>query len=389
MTVKEVAKKYADYQVEMRRWFHENPELSEQEFESSAKIKEELDKMGVEWEACGLETGVLATIKGAKPGKTILLRGDMDALTVTEETGLPFASKNPGKMHACGHDCHMSMLLTAAQILKDMKDELAGTVKLAFQPAEEVAKGAKSMIEQGAMDGVDGCFAMHVWGGVDSGTYSCDPGPRMAAARQFGIDVQGKSGHGAQPHECVDAVVVGAAIVNNLQTIISRNIAPSDTAVVTVGTFNAGERWNVIAGAAHLEGTNRSFKREIHDSMPARIDKIAKDTAAAFGATATTWDNLLVPPVINDEHMVSIVRNAADTAIGAGSLADVPPTTGGEDFAYFMEKAPGAVLLLGIGSEACNAIYGNHHNKFTVDESALIHGAEIYAQTALDFCAGK
>lgn len=388
MTVKEVAQKYNDYQIEMRRWFHENPEISEYEYESSAKIKEELDKMGIEWVDCGLETGVLATIKGAKPGKTILLRGDMDALSVTEETGLPFASKNPGKMHACGHDCHMSMLLTAGQILNDMKDELCGTVKLAFQPAEEVGKGAKSMIENGAMEGVDGCFAIHVWGGVGGNVYSCDPGARMAAARRFAIDVQGKSGHGAQPHECVDAVVVGSAIVNNLQSIVSRSMAPADAVVVTVGTFNAGERWNVIAGTAHLEGTSRSFNLDVHRSMPERITKIAENTAAAYGATVKVVDEELVIPVINDEHMVSVVRNAAELALGEGTHIDYPPTSGGEDFAFFMQEAPGAVLLLGIDNEACGAIYGNHHNKFTVDEDMLIKGAQIYAQTALNFNAG-
>ena len=254
MGMKEVAEKYSDYQVEMRRWFHNNAEVSEKEYETAKKIREELDKMGVEWEHCGLETSTLATIKGAKPGKTVLLRGDIDALSVTEETGLPFASKTKGVMHACGHDCHISMLLTAARILNDMKDELCGTVKLAWQSSEEVATGAKAMVEDGALDGVDACFAMHVWGNVPAGHISCDAGPRMGAARMFEIDVQGNSGHGAQPDLAVDAIVAGSAIVGSLQTIVSRKLAPAEPAVVTVGTFNAGERWNVIAGSAKLTG---------------------------------------------------------------------------------------------------------------------------------------
>ena len=182
MNIEEVASKYAGYQVEIRRHFHRHPEVSGKEYETSKMVKAELDKIGVEWVPCGLETGVLATIKGEKPGKTILLRGDMDALTVDEQTGAPYASENPGVMHACGHDCHTSMLLTAAHILNDMKSELCGTVKLAFQPAEEIAEGAKSMIEQGAMDGVDGCFGIHVWADVPSGKVSVEAGPRMGAA---------------------------------------------------------------------------------------------------------------------------------------------------------------------------------------------------------------
>ena len=390
MNVKETAAKYADYQIEMRRWFHRHPELSENEKGTSDKIKEELDKAGIPWRNCGSDGyGVLAEIKGTKPGKTMMIRGDMDALSVHEETGLPFASENPGVMHACGHDSHISMTLTAARILNDMKDELCGTVKVAFQPAEEVAKGAKWMIEDGALDGVDGCFTMHVWGGVPSGHFTCEPGPRMAGGNMFGITVTGKSGHGTAPEECVDAVVAGSAIVQNLQTIVSRKLAPMDNAVVTVGTFQAGERWNVVAGSARLEGTWRCFRRETRDKMPELIDQIAKDTAKAYGATATTDEVVLIPPVINDEHISAIVRNAGTEILGEGAAVKGDPVLGGEDFAYFMEKVPGAVLLLGISNEKCNSTYINHHNKFTVDEDMLLKGAMIFAQTALDFNAGK
>ena len=256
MNIKDVAATYADYQVEMRRWFHHNPEVSEKEYETAQKIREELDKMGIEWQHCGLETSTLATIKGTKPGKTILIRGDIDALTVTEETGLPFASKNDGIMHACGHDCHISMMLTAAHILNDMKEELSGTVKLVWQSSEEVATGAKAMIEDGALEGVDGCFAMHVWGGVDAGRVSCDAGPRMGAARMFEINVEGKSGHGAQPHGCIDAVVAGSAIVSNLQTIVSRNINRS----------GCSHCWNIQC-RLQMECYCRNSKADRNDKM--------------------------------------------------------------------------------------------------------------------------
>ena len=385
MGMKEVAEKYSDYQVEMRRWFHNNAEVSEKEYETAKKIREELDKMGVEWEHCGLETSTLATIKGAKPGKTVLLRGDIDALSVTEETGLPFASKTKGVMHACGHDCHISMLLTAAHILNDMKDELCGT----WQSSEEVATGAKAMVEDGALDGVDACFAMHVWGNVPAGHISCDAGPRMGAARMFEIDVQGNSGHGAQPDLAVDAIVAGSAIVGSLQTIVSRKLAPAEPAVVTVGTFNAGERWNVIAGSAKLTGTTRCFSYDVFNKFPEYVEQVATDTAKAYGCTAEVRDTLLVPPTVNDEGMSALARAVAQDVIGEEAPIHVPPTAGGEDFAYFMEKVPGCVLLLGVADEASGACYVQHHSKFTVYEPELIRGAQIYAKVAMDFNAGR
>ncbi len=388
MDVKAVATKYADYQIEMRRWFHQHPELSMEEKETSAKVKEELTKAGIEWRDCGSEGyGILATVKGAKPGKTIMLRGDMDALSVTEETGLPYASQNEGKMHACGHDAHISTLLVAAHIINDMKDELCGEVRFAFQPAEEVARGAIWMIEDGALDGVDGCFSMHVWGGIPTGKYSCEVGPRMAGGNMFSIDITGKSGHGTQPNNGVDAIYVAAATIENLQSITSRHLSPVDPAVVTVGTIEGGSRWNVIAGSVHMEGTWRCFSAETHEKMPGLIDQIAKDTAKTFGATAETGQVVLIPPVINNPHVTEIAQGAAKYVLGEDSKFDMDPVMGGEDFAYFMNKVPGAVLLLGNDHEGCN--FANHHMNFVADEDMLLNGAMIYAKTAVDFCAGK
>lgn len=387
MTIEEVAAKYSDYQVEMRRYFHTNPEVSGQEFNTSKVVKEELDKIGVEWKACGLETGVLATIKGAKPGKTILIRGDMDALTVKEETGLAYASQNEGVMHACGHDCHTSMLLTAAHILNDMKDELCGTVKLAFQPAEETAAGAKSMVENGALDGVDGCFAIHVWSDVESGRISCEAGPRMASADQFKIDVTGKGGHGAAPHQCVDAAVASCAVVTNLQTVISREVSPMDSAVVTVGSVQVGSRWNVVPEYGHLEGTTRCFSRDVWAKFPEMLERISKNTANAFRADAKLDYIRLVPPTINDDKIATLVQDASKKVVSPNAPTTLPATTGGEDFAFFMEKVPGAIALLGVRNEECGATWAQHSGKYRVDESALIHGAMLYAQVAMDFNA--
>ena len=247
MNIKETAQKYSDYVVDIRRKIHRNPELSTQEFETSKLVQEELDKIGVPYEICGeLGTGVLATVKGALPGKTILMRGDMDALPVVEEADVPFKSEHEGKMHACGHDCHTASLLTAAHILNDIKDELHGTVKLAFQPAEETAQGAKDMIAGGALEGVDGVYGMHVWSGVPVGTACAAAGGRMASAGMFEIWVQGKGGHGAEPANCIDAITCTTAIVNSLQTIVSREFRPVDAAVLTVGRID-----DVLCVAGH------------------------------------------------------------------------------------------------------------------------------------------
>lgn len=385
MDIKTVAEKYSDYQIKMRRYFHKYPEISGEEYETCNAIRTELDKMGVPWEHCGLETGTLATIKGSKPGKTILLRGDIDALTVVEQTGVEYESRNKGLMHACGHDCHISMLLTAAQILNDMKEQLCGTVKLAFQPAEEIGKGALSMIEQGALEGVDGCFAMHVWTDVPSGHLCCAAGPRMASADKFKIDIKGKGGHGAAPHQCIDAAVTASAIVNNLQTIVSREIDPLDPAVLTVGVMNVGTRWNVVAENAYLEGTSRCFSEETWENIPRRIEEIAQETAKSLRAEANVEITRVVAPSINDEKMSNIIANASKKVISEDAPINLKPTMGGEDFSYFMREVPGAIALLGIGNEACGAIYPNHSGKFSVDEDMLIKGAMLYAQVAMDF----
>lgn len=382
--IKEMMQAYEPYQIEMRRWFHAHPELSGKEYETSAKIKEELDKMGIPWVDCGLETGVLATIEGEQPGRTILLRGDMDALAVEEETGADYASVNKGVMHACGHDCHVSMMLTAAKMLNDMKADLPGTVKMAFQPSEENGQGAKSMIAQGAMDGVDGCFSMHVWADTPAGKVSCPAGPRMGGAGHFTVHVHGKGGHGAAPHQCVDSLVATAAIVSSLQTIVSRNVAPMEPAVVTIGRMEAGTQWNIVPEEGVIEGTIRCFSDEVYDNMPIWIERVAKETAAAYGATATLDYEPIVPPVNNEPGMAARVREVAKKVMGEDANTDSAATLVAEDFTLFARKAPGALAFLGIANESCGAIWPQHSPRYCVDESALIHGAMLYVQVALD-----
>lgn len=385
MNIQDKRSDYEEYLLKMRRYFHQNPELSGKEYNSSRVIKEELDKMGIQWRACGLETGVLATVQGGKPGKTILLRGDMDALTVQEQTGLPYASQTEGVMHACGHDCHMAMLLTAAKILQDTREELCGTVRLAFQPAEEIAKGANSMIEQGAMDGVDACFAIHVWADVKSGSVSLASGPRMASCDEFRVAVKGKGCHGAQPEQGVDAVVATAAIINNLQTIVSRETSPMDPAVITIGTIQAGTRFNVVAENSYMTGTTRCFSKEIWDKFPDMLNRVIHSTAESLRAEAEVEYIRMVPPTINDDRVAAVGRAAAVKVMGEGAVADCPPTTGAEDFSCYTQKAPGAIALLGIYNEEKGTVWPNHSGNFLVDEEQLIKGALLYVQVARDF----
>lgn len=376
-----LGKKYSDYMVEMRRYFHENPEPSSEEYNTSAKIKSELDKMGIPYISIA-GTGIIGTITGTKSGKTVALRADMDALQVNECTGLPFASKKEGLMHACGHDGHIASLLGAAKILNEIKDEIHGTVKLFFQPAEETAQGAKKMIEEGALEGVDGVFGIHLWADIELGKISVEAGPRMASTDLFRIKVTGKGGHGSLPHQGVDAVVVGSAIVMNLQSIVSREISPLEPAVVSVGQIKSGSRFNVIAPDAFMDGTTRAFSAEVRGKFHSMIDRIAKNTAEAYRATAVTEYEYLVPVTINDERCSAIAEEAVRETFGEEALTKFPKITGSEDFSYFSNEREGVLCFVGTGTEN---YYPHHHPKFAVDERALPISASMYAAYAVNY----
>lgn len=385
MQLEELQKKYADMQIRLRREFHRIPEASLEEHKTAAKIREELDRLGIEWRVCGGPTGTLARVKGAKPGRTILLRGDIDGLSVEEQTGVDYASEHPGFMHACGHDCHISMLLVAAAMINDIRDKLAGEVVFAFQPAEEIGAGAKLMIADGCLEGVDAAYGMHVWSDFPAGKIAVRTGGAMASGDRFTIEVTGKAGHGAQPHLCVDATVIGAAIVQNLQTIVSREINPIETAVVTVGQFNSGTRFNVISGSATLVGTTRCFSNEVRASLPKLIERVARDTARAMGGDAKSTYEELVPATINDPAMAELVRASAKKVFGEDCLYDYPPTMGGEDFSQYQAHVPGVMAFVGMYNEACGAVYGQHHNCYQVDEAQLVRAASLHVQVVLDY----
>lgn len=388
MDIKEKAENIKDYIIEMRRHFHQNPELSLEEFETTKKIVNELEKMGIEVSTFkdGL-TGCVGTIKGAKEGKTLLLRADIDALSVHEKTNLEFASRVDGKMHACGHDCHAAMLLGVAKILSEMKDKFSGNIKLFFQAAEEIGLGAKLSIEQGVMDNVDACYGVHVTPRFESPKINMQYGERMAATDVFKLTVEGTSSHGSSPHLGHDAIVASAAIITTLQTIVSRINNPLKPAVVTIGTIKGGQRFNIIANEVIMEGNVRTFDEIFRKEIETHIREIAESVAKAHSCTAKLEYRYGTGVVLNkDKNLVDIAQNAVKKLYGEDSLVEMEKITGGEDFSLLMEKAPGIFGYIGTrnpkvpGSEKIN-----HHECFTVDEDALIRGTAVAVQFALDY----
>ncbi len=390
MDIREAAQRHNNYIVELRRWFHAHPELSFEEKITTERIRCELEGMGIETRTFPDYYGVIGTIQGGRPGACVMLRADIDALPSIEKTGLSFASDNEGKMHACGHDAHIAMLLGAAKILSDMKEELRGTVKLLFQSAEESCHGAEYYIENGCLDGVDAIFGMHIWGTLLSPLMSLEAGGRMASCDNFKITVKGASAHGSAPHLGHDAAVAAASIIMNLQTFVSRVNDPLNTLVVTVGTVRAGTRFNIIASEAVMEGTVRTYSRELRKTIDAGLEKIIKGTAEALGCEAEFQYDRFPGPVINDhEDLNYIAQNAAVKLYGKEILTKMPKLTGSEDFAYFMEKVPGFYGFIGALKPEDGITYSNHSDKFTVDEDALHRGAALYAQFAADFLEAR
>ena len=359
--------------IELRRHFHAHPELSLEEVETTRAIAAELDRMGIPYER-PTATGLIATLRGTAPDaydasgaprRRLLMRADIDALPVTEKTGEPFASQNPGVMHACGHDCHTAMLLGALRVLAQMTDALHGEIRAVFQPSEENGRGAASMIDAGAADGVDGAFAMHVWSEIDAGLISCEPGPRMANVDWFRVDVRGTSCHGAMPQRGADAVVVAAEIANALQTIVSRDVSPFEPAVVTIGELHAGTARNVIAGEAYLAGTVRTYGKR------------------------TTEYTVAHPAVVNDERAAARCRRAVKRVLGPEAVGSYRGTLSGEDFSLFLERVPGVLAFVGVRNPAVGATFAQHSCFYRVDESVFARGTALACQYAVDFLTAR
>lgn len=380
--IKDAITNYSDELTALRRKLHSEPELSFEEVKTTAFVCAYLDELGIPYRKTE-PTGVIAEIKGAAGGKTVALRGDMDALSVEQlNTHVPYASKIEGKMHACGHDAHTSMLLIAAKALSDVKDELPGNVRLLFQPAEEIAQGAKAMVDQGAMDGVDNVFGIHIWSQMPTHKVSCTPGPSFAAADIFKVHFTGKGGHGAMPQDCIDAALVASSFVMNVQTVVSRTIDPQQAAVLTVGKMEVGTRFNIIAENALIEGTVRTFNQDVRDQIETSISQYAKSVADMYGATAEVEYIRGTEPVINDTESANLVQQVAAEAFGPDVVYDEKPTMGAEDFSFFLDKAPGSFALVGSGNPEKDTEWSHHHGNFDIDEDALVTGAELYAQYA-------
>lgn len=374
-----------------RRDFHEHPELGFQEVRTAGIVADRLRALGVEDIRTGIAgTGVTGLIHGTKDGprRTVLLRADMDALPILEENEVEYVSRNPGVMHACGHDAHTAMLLGSARLLSERRDQFPGTVKLLFQPAEELPPGgAKPMIDAGVLEDprVDAAFGLHIDQDNPVGKIGMRSGPAMAAADRFALVIHGKGGHGAKPNDTIDPIVVGAQIVNALQTLVSRTIDPTEEAVVTVGVFQAGKAFNVIPDTAELGGTVRTFNPENRDLLERRIGEIAAGIAEALGATVDYTYTRGYPATVNHPEMAELVREEAARVVGDDGVHNPALMMGAEDFSYFLEEVPGAYWFVGSQNPERGLVWGHHHPKFDLDEAALAIGMESMVNVALRY----
>jgi amidohydrolase len=378
--------------VSWRRQLHQRPELGFQENITAEFIGDRLTAWGIAHSSGVAKTGLVAVIEGTGTGTkrpVLAIRADMDALPVQEQNDVPYRSLHEGKMHACGHDGHVAIALGTAHYLQTHREQFAGTVKIIFQPAEEGPGGALPMIDAGVLKNpdVDALVGLHLWNNLPLGTLGVRSGPMMAATEFFTCKIQGKGGHGAIPQQTIDAVVVGAQVVNALQTIVSRNIDPLKSAVVTVGEFKAGTAVNVIADSAYLSGTVRYFEADYGELIPTRLEQVIAGVCAAHGASYELDYQKLYPPVVNDVAIADLVRSVAlsvvETPVGV-----VPEcqTMGGEDVSFFLQAVPGCYFFLGSANREKGLDYPHHHPRFDFDETALAVGVETFVRIVESFC---
>ena len=381
--IRQLVSEHKEVIIKIRRDLHRIPETAYTEKKTSAYVAEYLSREGLEVQTGIATYGVVALLKTGRPGSVLLLRADMDALPLTEETGLPFASTHEGVMHACGHDAHVAMVLAAATVLNRIKDELNGTIKFLFQPAEEGPGGAKPMIDEGVLENpkVDYSIGCHVWPEITEGTIGVRSGPFMAAMDRFDIKIVGRGGHGAMPHMCVDALEVGTQVVNALQRISSRHMNPLEPAVVTVGMFHAGTAFNIIPDDAKLSGTTRTFNLEIWNSWEERLEKVVRGVCESMGAQFELKFSKGYPPTINNDSIAEVVRRCAQKTVGEENVVEPERTMGGEDMSYFLQQSKGCFYALGIGREEFAPI---HNSRFNFNEDVLALGVETHCRAALD-----
>ncbi|MDO5116225.1 MAG: M20 family metallopeptidase [Synergistaceae bacterium] len=380
-----------DYIVGIRRDLHQIPELGLNLPETQAYICAELDRLGIDYKKNEGDSGIIGEIKGGHPGKTVLLRADIDALPIQEDTGLPFSSKHEGKMHACGHDSHAAMLLGALRVLAAHRGELNGNVRFVFQTAEEISKGAQQAIKEGVTEGVDAVFGLHIGsilgGSLPSGTLSVVPGCCMASFDRFVINVKGSGCHGSTPEKGIDPVTIAANIVLSLQEIVAREIAGTKPSVLTIGMINGGFAYNVIPSEVKIEGTIRALEEPVRMQLAKRIEEISRNIAAAFRGSVDFLMDWGAPPVINDEKMAALAAEAAKKVLGGGDVktSQDAPNMGGEDFAYYLAEKPGAFMFLSSADHAKCTDVPHHNPKFMIDEDVLHKGSAVFVSIVEDF----
>ena len=374
------------WMVDIRRDLHQHPELGLEEHRTSEKIQSLLDEMGIEYETGLGGTGVLGLIRGDDEGGVVALRADMDALPLQDEKDVAYASKIPGKMHACGHDVHTTMLLGAARLLVEEKASLPGTIKLLFQPAEETVGGAKLLIEAGAMEDprVDAIFGLHVDPGLDVGRVGLHFGQRNASSDDLTIIVHGKSAHGAYPWDGVDAIVATAQVITALQTVVSRQVDAREAAVISVGTINGGTQGNIVADRVELVGTVRCLSQETRRSVLRQIRETAEGVARGMGARAEVVIDPSYDPVVNDDGLLEVVRSNSRELLGEENVVVFPrPNMGVEDFGFYLSETPGAYYSLGVRNEDRGIVHQVHHGLFDVDESSMAIGVALQVLNAM------
>lgn len=376
--------------ISIRRYLHANPELSFEEYNTQKYICSYLDNIGIEYtEMVG--TGVAALIKGSKVSdnpRTLLIRADIDALPIKEQSNKEYSSNNNGIMHACGHDAHTAILLGVCEILNNIRESFSGCVKLVFQPGEETTGGAKPMIDAGVLSDpkVDACVALHVDPDINTGSIRIKPGSLYASPDDFSITITGRGGHGAEPHNCIDPINISAHIITALMTLVSREINPFDEAVVSIGSIHSGTATNIIPDTAVIRGTARSLTNEIRTALKTRIGEIANSVCSAYGAKCDYEFVELFPPLINDELVAKQIYSSAIKALGEDKcIWGGKATMAGEDFAYFTQEAPSALFKLGCRNEDLGIIHPLHHSSFDIDEACLGVGVTAFVGFALDF----
>jgi amidohydrolase len=370
--------------ITLRRDFHRHPELGGQEVRTAGIVAERLKALGYTVRTGIAKTGVTGFLKGGKPGKTVLIRADMDALPMQEETDVPWRSENAGVMHACGHDTHTAMGLTAAAVLARMAPTLAGNLYFVFQPSEETSRGADAMIEEGLLEDVrsDAAVAIHILNMFPAGTIAICNGPTMASADRLTITVSGRGGHGAAPHLAVDPVVAAAQIITGLQTLVSRETPPFSPAILSITMLRAGTAFNIIPDTVEMVGTFRCFDPKLRERLMVALARTAEGIAASMRCTATVANEFMTPAVLNDPAVTRIAREAAAAIVGPEKTIAPDPLTGSEDAAFIWQKVPGCYAFIGSANPAWASPPSMHNVKFDIDESCLEIGAEFLVRAA-------